>query len=188
MTSSFPPVPPTNGRYVLRRLETSPKAAKFIAATAANGGATMDLKTGKLYGEKGPEEAESVGAEPSVHTGEPIATHIYAGKNNISATQFAHEHIRLGNLADPDVAMGSWANNGNVEIDASRVFTNPKAASEKVVERDQDASFDFRNFENVPYEEHAKRIGSKKPQNKKAKNEMVITSDADLNTPKFRDE
>lgn len=176
------------GKYVIRRLATSPQAQKFIKATTENGGATMDLATSKLYGENGPEEAESVGAEPSVLTKRPIATHIYENQTTLSGEQFAHEYLRLRTHGAPGTAMGSWANGGRLEIDASRVFSDPKEASKAVVGRDQDASFDFRTFDDVPYSEHAKRIGSSKKQDKKQKNEVRIPSDAAPGDAKFRNE
>jgi hypothetical protein len=178
-------VTPTQGNYVIRRLATSPGAQKFIDSTETNGGATMDLRTMKLYGENGPEEAESVGAEPSSLTGKPIATHIYESVPNISHQQFAHEFLRIQNQSHPGASIGSWKNDGNIEIDASRVFSDPMEASHAVVDRDQDASFDFRKFDDTTYEEHAKRIGSTKPQNKKAKTEVRIPPEG---TPKITGE
>jgi hypothetical protein len=163
-------------------------AKKFIAATTQNGGATMDLATGKLYGENGAEEAEAVGAEPSTITNRPVATHIYEGQGTLSGYQFAHEYQRLKAHTAPGASMGSWANKGNLEIDASRVFSDPMEASKVVVDRDQDASFDFRKFDDTPYEEHAKRIGSTKPQNKKEKVEVRIPSEAVPGDDKFRNE
>lgn len=191
--TSFEPnlsgVIPTQGQYVVRRLANSPQAAKFISSTEDNGGATMDLTTNKLYGENGPEEAESVGAERSIKTGKPVATHIYPNQTTLSGEQFANEYLRLKGHVAPGASMGSWQNpdTGNVEVDASRVYSDPLKASEAVVARNQNASFDFRNFSDVTYKEHAKRIGSKKRQRKQDKNEVTITPDVSPSSREFLD-
>jgi len=185
MTDSQVQVPLTQGKYVHRRLATGEMANKFIESTGENGGATMDLDTGKLYGPG--DKGEAVGAEPSVRTKEPITTHVYVGQPNLSGEQFADEYLRLKQHAIPGASIGSWAANRGLELDASRVFTDPVEASKAVVSRDQDASFDFNKMDETSYKEHAERIGSTKPQSKKDKKELLITSPDQVGTSEFRD-
>lgn len=98
---------------------------QFAHATNTDGGATQDLRTGRMLqpGTKG----YIVGGEPDSH-GQRIPTHYHEGL--MSPLDAIKHRSRLRQSTQAlGASLGSWRDNGKVEIDASRVTSKKQAVS-----------------------------------------------------------
>jgi len=123
------------------------RAEQFVNRVRATGGATMNLRTGKLVNPG--TRAYMVGGEPD-KSGVRIPTHA------VPADEFAAKHVEeaaallreaTGNRAR--VHLGAWQDDGNVEIDASSVTRRRGEAIRKGRNRNEKAIWDNKHMREV---------------------------------------
>jgi len=122
-------------------------AQQFVDRVKATGGATANIRTGKLVSPG--KKVYMVGSEPDTK-GQPIPTttvkaedfsagHALTATNNIRAA--------TGNRARVNV--GAWQDQGNVYIDASATVKRPGEAIRKGRNRNEAAIWDNRKMKSI---------------------------------------
>jgi hypothetical protein len=157
----------------VRTLASNPKGAQeFIDSTNNYGGATINLKSGKVA--QPGDRVHLVGKEPSSLSGYPVQTEFESvGETHpkLNAKQFASHFVRLsGHAADAKASMGSWVDNSSkkakqkgIQIDLSTGHKYKKVAEKKMITRNEDAIFSMHNMRATRNEAARKRHGITEP-------------------------
>jgi hypothetical protein len=140
------PLTPTMNRVL--------SAAQHMSAlTSENGGATMDLRGMKAY-EAG-QDVQMVGGSPDVRTGKAFPTQLVdVGSSNprVHAGDVidARKKMLPAAVGKASPALGTWAPEGKRKVDIDLVDVihgNPKRAGDLTIERNEDAYFNLKNFD-----------------------------------------
>jgi hypothetical protein len=131
-------------------------AARTNAKPVSDRGLTMNVRTGVTTDEQ-PAVGYAVGGERDVQGRRINTKKVNTGSKDpkISANDAAKfaETVRLGSK-DKNVNIGSWVDpskpQSGVQLDASRVYTSKKEATQKMEERKEDAMYNVQTYENVP--------------------------------------
>jgi hypothetical protein len=157
----------------VRTLASNPKGAQdFIDSTNNYGGATINLKSGRVA--QPGDRVHLVGKEPSKLSGHPVQTEFEsAGEAHpkLNAKQFASHFVRLSqHAADDKASMGSWVDNSTkagkqkgVQVDLSTGHKYKKVAEKKMITRNEDAIFSMHNMRATRNEAARKRHGITEP-------------------------
>jgi hypothetical protein len=119
-------------------------------------GLTMNVRTGITTDEQ-PAVGYAVGGERDAKGRRINTKKVNTGSKDpkLSANDAAKfaETVRLGSK-DKNVNIGSWVDpskpQSGVQLDASRVYTSKKEATQKMEERKEDAMYNVQTYENVP--------------------------------------
>ena len=122
-------------------------AKQFVDRVKATGGATMNIKSGRLVNPGA--KTYMVGGEPDT-SGQRIST------RKIPADEFAEKHVEeaVAILRDKTggrarVNLGAWQDEGNVEIDASATTRRRGEAVRKGRSRGEKAIWDNRHMREI---------------------------------------
>lgn len=135
-------------------------AGRFVAATREFGGATMNPRTGHVFGAG--EDVHLVGGHPDPQTGQKIPTRYYdqgVGNPHLSVAQTHAERIRTLILtgSQKDSALGSWVDSKNprkgVQVDNSTIFRDRRGAEDATLARNEDAMFYMKDLSEPRNEE-----------------------------------
>jgi hypothetical protein len=164
---------PSYTKEEVKVLASNPKGAQdFIDSTNNFGGATMNIKSGKVA--QPGDNVHLVGKEPSKLSGHPVPTEFEStgeAHPKISAKQFASHFVRLSeHAADDKASMGSWVDGKSkksrakgVQIDLSTGHKYKRTAEKKMIARNEDAIFSMRSMRNTYNEAARKRHGITDP-------------------------
>ena len=157
----------------VRVLASNPQGAQdFIDSTNNFGGATINLKSGRVANPG--DKVHLVGKEPSKLSGHPVQTefeNVGEAHPKLNAKQFASHFARLSqHAADDKASMGSWVDNSSkkskqkgVQIDLSTGHRYKKVAEKKMINRNEDAIFSMHNMRATRNEAARKRHGITEP-------------------------
>ena len=131
-------------------------AARTNAKPVSARGLTMNVRTGVTTDEQ-PATGYAVGGERDAKGRRINTKKVNTGSKDpkLSANDAAKfaETVRLGSK-DKNVNIGSWVDpskpQSGVQLDASRVYTSKKEATQKMEERKEDAMYNVQTYENVP--------------------------------------
>jgi hypothetical protein len=131
-------------------------AARTNAKPVSDRGLTMNVRTGVTTDEQ-PATGYAVGGERDAKGRRINTKKVNTGSKDpkLSANDAAKfaETVRLGSK-DKNVNIGSWVDpskpQSGVQLDASRVYTSKKEATQKMEERKEDAMYNVQTYENVP--------------------------------------
>lgn len=164
---------PSYTKEEVRLLASNPQGAQdFIDSTNNYGGATINLKTGRVA--QPGDKVHLVGKEPSRLSGHAVPTEFESvGESHpkLSAKQFASHFVRLsGHAADDKASMGSWVDTSSnksrkkgVQIDLSTGHKYKRSAEKKMIARNEDAIFSMTNMRTTRNEAARKRHGITEP-------------------------
>jgi len=114
---------------------------------AAEGGVSMDPRTGETIDTKNPEhDTHLIGGEPGVN-GEPIPPRSFDPDGTLLSVAKLRREIRQ--TGRPNVKIGGWVNQGTgiTELDASGSYPDPDVAMETLKSRPQEeAMFSTKKF------------------------------------------
>lgn len=112
----------------------------FVAHTRAHGGATMDVRTGALL--RPGKRAFMVGGEPDQHGNRIPTTYVPTEHFGVEHVRSTLESIHSATGGRARTSIGSWMDEGNVELDASARTRRPGEAMRKARSRGEKAIWD----------------------------------------------
>jgi hypothetical protein len=120
-------------------------AMQFASQTAKTGGASMNLKSGRVISPGDP--GHFVGGEPD-SSGQRIPTAKHAG--DLSPMDVLSHRQRLQAKTSASHAnMGAWKDDGKTEIDASGSYANKRTAMKVGKRREEKAIWDNQNSKEI---------------------------------------
>lgn len=156
-------------------------AAQHMAAlTSENGGATIDLRKMDAY--EGGQNFQMVGGSPDVRTGKAFPTQLVdVGSPNprVHAGDIidARKKMLPAAVGKARPALGTWAAKDKKQVDIDLVdviHNNPRRAEDLTLQRNEDAYFNLKNFDEPSNEEiRAKRGMGPRPPKAKRQEEVV---------------